>query len=249
MKYFRHLTTGRTGDRLKPIYAEFGKAQGYGLYFMLLEMCAEKYNGRVDKFVFLTSELLSDLQLRRKSLTSLLHLLQMSGTITDFLETSNGKVIEFRWPDLVEISDDYSKKVRHKSDKNPQNIPPINKDINKDIEEEVLEEPPANLKDLNSLFANKIGESTYKRISSTTKQVWLELYGSDLNFIVRAFISAFGKWAERAPKDQVSPDTFFTTQLKYDWPHHLKHKTKEQTQQTSSEPSAFMAGVKEEMGA
>jgi hypothetical protein len=131
MKYFRHLTTGRNGDRLKPLYAEFGKVKGYGLYFLLLELCAEKYNGKQEVFRFLEKELRNDLELSKKSLESLLKLLKNYQLVSDYVFTQDSRVVELTMPDLIEIADDYAKKVRTKSDKNPQNVHPYNKNKKK----------------------------------------------------------------------------------------------------------------------
>ena len=140
MKYFRHLTTGRNGDRLKPIYAEFGKAKGYGLYFLLLEMCAEKYNGTQEKFVFLRSELINELKIYSSKLDLFLFSLKSHSLISECKFSQNNKTIELWVPDLIEIADDYSKKVRLKSDKNPQDVPPKKKKENK--KENKLQEVP-----------------------------------------------------------------------------------------------------------
>lgn len=166
MQYFRHFTGGRKGDRLKKIYAEFGSNAGYGLYFKLLEMCAEKYNGRVETFEFLTKELVKELELRRKSLITLLQLLSNSSTITNLLETNNGEVIQFQWPQLIEIADDYTKKVRQTSDKNPKNVAPRNRTKRKDNTSLFIDQLEVVYKD----YPNKEGkQSGLKKISKEIK--------------------------------------------------------------------------------
>jgi hypothetical protein len=61
-----------------------------------------------------------------------------------------------------------------------------------------------------------------RSVSKKTKTLWLDLYG-DPDFILRSVASAMPRYENLMPAKQ-NPEVFFTDQLKFDWPHHLKHQ-------------------------
>lgn len=227
MKYFRHLTTGRNGDRLKPIYAEFGKAKGYGLYFLVLELCAEKYNGKQEVFRFLEKELRNELELSKKFLETLLKLLKKYELVSDYVFTENGRVIELTVPDLIEISDDYSKKVRHKSDQNPSDVfPKKKKEIKSEIRKEnieVEEETPAAI-----FLTNKY----FKRISPDTIALILSAY--PIEFIKQVIVGASAFLDKNHHRYINNEDSFLTNQLRSSWEYR---ENRIQKNSPSTEPS------------
>lgn len=193
MKYFRHLTTGLEGDRLKPIYANFGFHKGYALYFMLLELCAKKYNGKQEIFRFLESELRKSLQLSKKSLETLLKLLKNYELVSDYVFTENNRVIELSIPDLIEISDDYSRKVRTNSGQksvkgSPKNKKKNNNKNNSSKGTQTAFEHPTNLQDFKILFSDKIYES------------WLRLFNDQANWIEQELLNAYEYFYVRKTK-------------------------------------------------
>ena len=166
MQYFRHFTTGRKGDRLKVIYATFGKSKGYGMFFMLLEMCAEKYNGRSEIFVFRIKELVAELEIRASNALAMLQLLASHEVITGLLIDNKSGVIQFQWPQLIEIADDYTKKIRQTSDKNPKKVALRNKTKIKDNIYPFIDQLELAYKE----YPNKTGkQSGLKKISKEIK--------------------------------------------------------------------------------
>lgn len=236
MQYFKHYCNARRSESLTSLIKELGFA-GYGRYWALLEYLGADFDGETTVFRIPCETIRELLRFRSVSDAGLFleRLATYPGKVPDLSRKGPGlianryeNVFEINAPILLDLLDRDFKRARRVRAETASRID-IEED--KDIEKEI--EPPANLRDLNYLFAGKIGEQTYKRISPQTKQVWLELYGSDLNFIARSFISAFAKWSSRLPKDQGVPDTFFTTQLQYDWPHHVRHKSKNQKPEPS----------------
>lgn len=226
MEYFKHYCDAQHSESLSKLLIEDG-FEMYGRYWRLLEFLGGKFDGESTSFRY-HRQIIREL-LRVQSWTKLGTIAERLATVRGLVINQSGFVFEIEAPILLDLmSRDFKRARSERADSAPKN-----KIENKSKEEEKEVEPPANLGALDALFSGRIGEHTYKRISPQTKQVWLELYGSDLNFIARSFISAFAKWSSRLPKDQGVPDTFFTTQLQYDWPHHVRHKSKNQ----KTEPS------------
>lgn len=219
MEYFKHYTNARHSESLATLLNDHG-FEMYGRYWRLLEFLGETFDGEATSFRYHRRDM-RDL-FRVHSWDKLRMIAERLSNVRGISVIEDRMIYKVDAPILLDLMSRDFKRARNER---AETAPKIKSKI-KIEDKEVEVEPPADLRDLNALFKGKIGEATYKLISSQTKRVWLELYGSDLNFICRAFISALAKWQARLPKDQGAPDTFFTTQLKYDWPHHQKHKEK-----------------------
>lgn len=119
MKYFKHKTGGRHGNRLQAVYEELGYHQGYALYFMLMEICAERYDGSSHNFKISVRELMIALRIRRGKLVETLQILSRNSLVTVFPLDSNSTIVELEWPELAEIADEYTRKIRRVSAKCP----------------------------------------------------------------------------------------------------------------------------------
>lgn len=190
MKYFRHLTSGMDGDRLQPIFSEIGFHKGYALYFMLLELCAKKYNGKQESFKFEARNLAKVLQIRRRNLVEVLQKFSNNSLITGLQITNKDTLIEFCIPDLIEISDDYTKKVRQNSDKNLKNVAPKKKNKKENKEQRIISSNehqladaqfshPKNLIEFRNLFSQDIWDH------------WISLY-REIDWIDREIEKAYG---------------------------------------------------------
>jgi hypothetical protein len=89
MKWFKHYTDASNGKFLNTIMDEFG-VEGYAWYFMILELCAEKWDGKgAPIFTFHQRVLLQKLRIRKLKLHSYLTKVQLecgfSYTITQHL--------------------------------------------------------------------------------------------------------------------------------------------------------------------
>lgn len=201
MQYFKHLTSGRKGDRLKPLYAEFGKAKGYGLFFMLLEMCAEKYNGKNELFIFRKNELLAELEIRSRNLVAMLQLLISYEVITDLLIDNKTGLIQFRWPQLIEIADEYTKKVRQRSNKNPENVDPYNKNKNKnnslERESSLANSKTKSLPNNRATFSPSSPDEILSNMPVLNMDLWSSLYPQE--FLNREAMLCIAYWLAADP--------------------------------------------------
>lgn len=140
MKWFKHLSNGRRGDRLQLIYSEFGYHKGYALFFMLLEVVSDRFVSKEvdqDLFKIPLRELLETLQIKRSSLVQLGQLLCSSKLVDEFYIDATGFHVNIRWRQLSEITDNYSKKVRTQSgQKFSKSFPQIKNKIKNKIKKE-----------------------------------------------------------------------------------------------------------------
>jgi hypothetical protein len=86
--------------------------------------------------------------------------------ITGLLIDNKSGVIQFQWPQLIEIADDYTKKIRQTSDKNPKKVALRNKTKIKDNIYPFIDQLELAYKE----YPNKTGkQSGLKKISKEIK--------------------------------------------------------------------------------
>lgn len=101
MKWFRHYSNAHKGQVMQSLIPIFGKAQGYGLFFLLVEYLTDKWDGKSDpKFRVFKSELRSFLGLKQNKLSLFLECLQNQ---TSFSFTETEFFFEIEFPKLLEI--------------------------------------------------------------------------------------------------------------------------------------------------
>ena len=127
MKYFKHLTSGRKGNRLQEVYDKLGFHKGYALYFMLMEHCAEQYDGESHDFKIPWRSLEASLFTNRRTVSQLIQLLSSNDLLHCVENDMRRSFVHFRWPELAEIADEYTQKVRRMSGKSPSQIKIKNK--------------------------------------------------------------------------------------------------------------------------
>lgn len=101
MKWFKHYTNSSKGEIIQVLAADFGMAKAYGLYFLLVEYFADKWDGcGATTFVVSSRKLRGLLELKHQKLLTLLVCMQDQGKMTF---TENGKLITIEFPKLVEV--------------------------------------------------------------------------------------------------------------------------------------------------
>ena len=58
MRWIKHYTNAHKSETMQRLFAEFGKARGYGLYWLFTDYFADKWDGiHVPMFIVLKNEL------------------------------------------------------------------------------------------------------------------------------------------------------------------------------------------------
>jgi hypothetical protein len=189
MNWFKHFSNAYQGTALQVLERIYGRATGYGFYFLIVEFFTHKWNGVSDPtFRVNTQSLAHHLQVKQKSCISLLRVLQDSDALK-FYEQDNMLVVEF--PKLLEI--------RHRDAVSSNDRPAISRPVagidknrkeyiiqNKkpsrpEAEAEAQEKPQGAVKkkaqvprDVLAQF--KKHEGFLKGVKTEVQEKWLELY-------------------------------------------------------------------------
>jgi len=132
MKWFKHYSNASLSNKLTKVRALHG-IEGYGRYWLLLELCCEKFDGENDDmFVFSTRTLREDLGFHHtKGLLKYLQCLSNVGVISCVTDKN---VIEIKTDILLRLQGRDYKKTRSKRAKTAPKKETKNK--SKDIEED-----------------------------------------------------------------------------------------------------------------
>lgn len=109
MKWFKHYTTASEDEKIIELMDQFGVA-GHAFYFLLLEMCAAKYDGKSEPKIVLHKR-----QIRvkwRVSGAKVERILHQCAALKLFAFQDTKYGIEIHWPKLLEIKDNYSKDLQ-----------------------------------------------------------------------------------------------------------------------------------------
>lgn len=112
MKWFKHVSTAGESRSVDLLVQEFG-IQGYAWWFLLLELCAEKYEGGDPKFVF-TQRIVR--QKLRTTWTRVQLFLDKSQTLGQLSVNYSQSIVELQIPKLAELKDEYTRKSGHAPD-------------------------------------------------------------------------------------------------------------------------------------
>lgn len=140
MNFFKHFTDSHEGSNITALINEFG-LKGYAFYFILVEMCAKRYDPKnrdferpEDEWKFVFHERILRQKLHVSS-TNLARMLHFCATISTLSCTKVGDKWEIYLPKLLESLDRDSKSARYQRGKSRL-------DKEEDKEEEVDKESP-----------------------------------------------------------------------------------------------------------
>lgn len=135
MKWFRHFHNASSSIKIQLLIDELG-VEGYGHYFLLLELLTEKFDGKSAKVDLHLDEICS--KVRIKFSKKLEKFVQKLADFSLLSYEISGKVYKFDCPILLELQDKdskYNRKKRSGSEKLANNRIK-NKNIDKEEEEE-----------------------------------------------------------------------------------------------------------------
>lgn len=108
MKWFKHMTSARNGNSMSIIINEFGLHKAYGCYFLLTEALAEKWDGLSQPvFEMNLRQLQFILGMKSKQVENYL---RTTSELEFWSVEQNQNIFTIKFPKLLEIRDEYSKK-------------------------------------------------------------------------------------------------------------------------------------------
>lgn len=131
MRWFKHITSTRTDEKMALVLEEFG-AFGYGAFWILLEMIAEKVDETDRDFVtYPESVFCKNLGVSRGKLAKFL---QFFAEIEIFSVEKCGKLITVKSPNILKYRDEWTTKKVRNSGVNPERLRCKDTDTDTDTE-------------------------------------------------------------------------------------------------------------------
>lgn len=116
MKWFKHHTNAHQGELIAELGHHFGRARGYGLYFLFVELCAAKWDGISEpRFRFHEADIRRFLGINRKFLKTFSDLFQSISENEWIFCGKFEKICEIYFPKLAEIRDNASLSSNHRA--------------------------------------------------------------------------------------------------------------------------------------
>lgn len=213
MKWFKHYSNARQSNSLTELIALTG-LEGYGRYWVLLELMSEKFDGlQDDKFVFSTRDLM--VMLGYYHFNPMRMYLQCVANVCSMSIECTKNVTTIQSPILLELHGRDFKKARSERGQGVPKSKKKSKDLDIDKEEEVNPEQRALV----------LGNKYFKRIPPNSQELILESY--PLDFIQKQLISGI-EWIERsAPRYMNNEASYLISHFSRQWEYQNKKKKHE----------------------
>ena len=157
MKYFKHMTSDMDDPFIHDLIEKFG-GNGYLVYFGCISLiCKETKKEFKDSNSFSISFLRRKFRISSTKVQQILDFCSTNGKLSLSFSKVSPEKVELSFPKLVEIQDEWSKKLRSRSGVAPKKFP-------LEVEVEVEVEVDKNIKDLNPC------ENAKNRVSLETKK-------------------------------------------------------------------------------
>lgn len=260
-KWIKHYSNAHKGKSNQDLAEEFGKAEGYGIYFLIVAYLNDKWDGISEPtFQIRTKELSNFLEISPKKFQKVGEILSKSQENSFIFE---GSFCHIKFPKLLEI--------RHRdaisSGQRPATVQP-NSSPNKIRIEEIREDKNINTIStarkpsvtetgaIDELKGNSLVETFLGEISQNSQKIWTQLY--DVSFITRELLNMV-EWYSRNPvKNRRSPTgktKAASSWLKKNWDDHVnraptqRHGPKTfQEQRTDNNANVYQLGLQKAGG-
>jgi len=139
MRWFKHLTTSSRDEKLMRLRDEFG-VEGYGLYWLVLELIAEQCTANNNK-VFIELSPRNWRKTTEISPKKFQLFLTFTQEISLFSVEKSEKLIKVSCPNLLKYRDEYTRKKGKNSGQTPDNVAPETEtETETETEEEIIED-------------------------------------------------------------------------------------------------------------
>lgn len=176
MKWFKHYSNASESNALTELIAKTGLA-GYGRYWKLLELMANKFSGNETEFVFETKMLRHILGFYHTN--ALAMYLQCIANVGVMCFECDKDVVRISTPILLELQSRDFKKARNERATSAPKKENKKENKNNSSNGRVAFSHPTTLDEFKLLFPKQ------------TYQGWLELYDNDRNFLARELNKAY----------------------------------------------------------